>query len=545
MLWAKESNNRNATYVDIFATNSRLLTGFYEKVRSKSENTTCKKSNETSLQKRIEGNKSFTKRRYEFALGEYNESLCSAENGSEHISLAYANRSACFLHMKKYRQCLVDIKLAKEAGYPTHLMPKLDKREAECMKFMENDGQKDDRIDDGMHLNFEPNPQFPCIANVLNFEKSHEGHVVVIAKENIDVGKTVIIEKAFTTCLYSPFGWRCNICLKDNANLRPCKKCNLAMFCSEECQNDPIHEDECGLKLSDTTQHNGIMMNEMRTMFKVVRMFPNVDELINFVEQVVRSDPKEIPSTWSDEKSKYRTFLKMPYPSAAVNSMDHKAFMFVIYKMLLKIPKISGFFKTKHHLRFLKHLIYQHGVIADSNSSRVRLSSIDPNPVNRRDVCSHIGLVGGYFQHSCAPNIFSTDKDGHLYCVTIRPVKKGEQLTTLSYDMLLSSKKERQQILRDEKHLTCKCSRCTDTPATQKQRKQLTSDPLYQHFKLNKGPEECIAVLRKYGHGPPWCDEIFFVMHMYTNYLRQKLLGNGNFYTLCSMLADCLNNANE
>lgn len=286
MLWSKESNKNGAMYVDMFALRGKGIMKFYANARSKKENTTCNKSDATSLEKRTGGNEQFKKQNWEFAMGMYNESLSYAEQGSANISLAYANRSACFLHMKKYKECLVDIELARKTGYPTHLMPKLDQREAECMKLIESDGKKSD--DMALKLSFDPDEQFPCMANVLKIDRDADGKLSLFANEDIDVGQTIVVEKAFTKYLYSKFGLRCSVCLKSNTNLIPCNKCTIAMFCSDECRNSTLHEDECGLKFSDKTQINGIVMNEVRIMLMVIRMFPNIDDLIKFVEQAVQ-----------------------------------------------------------------------------------------------------------------------------------------------------------------------------------------------------------------------------------------------------------------
>ena len=42
-------------------------------------------------------------------------------------------RSACFFQLKKYDDCLTDIELALEAGYPTHIVYKLYIRQCKCL----------------------------------------------------------------------------------------------------------------------------------------------------------------------------------------------------------------------------------------------------------------------------------------------------------------------------------------------------------------------------------------------------------------------------
>lgn len=285
MLWKKETTKNDALYCDIFAKRSRTVIGFYARIRSKDTSTNTVKSDATSTKDRMEGNDSFKKQNWDFALGKYNESLSYAEQGSPNIALAYANRSACFFNMKMYKESLVDIELARKNGYPANLMEKLDRREAECKKLLIEEATEKSDV---TKLSFEPDEKFPFMANVLRVEKNADGKMVLVAKEDIEVGKTVVVEKAFTTCLYSKYGMRCSMCLKGNTNLLPCKKCNSSMFCSEECRDSPLHDDECGLKFSDRTQQNGIITNEVRIIFKIIRMFPNIDNLMSFVEQAIQ-----------------------------------------------------------------------------------------------------------------------------------------------------------------------------------------------------------------------------------------------------------------
>lgn len=62
----------------------------------------------------------------------YNSSLRYAEKGSKNVSLAYANILVLFFKLMRYHERLFDIDLAKEAGYPEKLMPKLDQRREHC-----------------------------------------------------------------------------------------------------------------------------------------------------------------------------------------------------------------------------------------------------------------------------------------------------------------------------------------------------------------------------------------------------------------------------
>lgn len=88
MLWEKESNCDEALYIDLLK-NTKYPLANYRLHRNK--------SNAQSLRTRTEGNRKYAKNDIDGAMELYNQSICFAENGSEHLGLAYANRSSCFL----------------------------------------------------------------------------------------------------------------------------------------------------------------------------------------------------------------------------------------------------------------------------------------------------------------------------------------------------------------------------------------------------------------------------------------------------------------
>lgn len=443
-------------YEDLFTKRgiAPLTRAFYA-AKATIKSSTTDKSDGKSLEKRTEGNKQFGKGEWAGAMEKYNESLCFATSGSQNIRLAYANRSACFLNLKMYHQCLIDIRLAKEAGYPEHLMPKLNKREADARKHIEDGAQLDDF---GLKLTLEPNEKFPFMADVLKFDTDNKGNLILAAKEDIDVCQTIAVEKAFTTCLYTRYGWACNICLKKNTNLIPCTKCTVAMFCDEECQKNFLHDGECGLKLSHNRQQNGMIMNEVRIILMAIDMFSNADELMKFVEQAINSKKNTTPQAMLDLQSKYREFLRLPIVKAHASLVNYDLTIYFIYKMVLDIPKVSEFFRSPKHLRFLMHLIGHHQQLSECNSMRVR-SGIAFNS-EKKIMCSHTGLLKKYLQHSCAPNVYWMDRDGHSVLTSIRPIKKGDSLliSVFDYMSLYEKKAERRTKLWEQKKIISKCT---------------------------------------------------------------------------------------
>ena len=85
---------------------------------------------------RDRGNKSYAKRDFETALGEYDAAVLVAGNGRE-AALAVGNRSAVFFETKDYDRCLDDIEAAIDIfGFPEQLRYKLLDRKARCLSAM-------------------------------------------------------------------------------------------------------------------------------------------------------------------------------------------------------------------------------------------------------------------------------------------------------------------------------------------------------------------------------------------------------------------------
>lgn len=526
MLWAKESNKKNALFVDLFQLNKlqRTLNLIESKACSPPQ-----KSDSVALRKRKEGNVLFGQRDWIEAMEMYNESLCFAKPGSKHISLAYANRSSCFLNMKLYNECLIDIELAKASGYPSDLMNKLDQRKEECLKRMKEDvtlGTFEPK------LSYETNEKFPCMANVLEFKQGADGENLLCAKDDIDVGQTIIVESAFIKYLIRS-GRKCSICLKGNANLIPCECCATAMFCGDECQNNFLHKYECGLKYSEDDSLNGGMLEATRAILLGVNAFATVDELMKFVEDTVKSDPNELPDSLIDELSKYRAFLKLPTADDDEGAEIFTALVYCTYKFILNIPEMKVTFESEKHRRFLMHLV-SHCMKVTSKNSFQELAVI-----RRKEyamVYSQTGIVTKYLEHSCAPNATITQTNGNLICVTIRPVKKGGRVYISLFELLLESKEKRQRELWENKQIRCKCRRCEGRTATLDQRKQIASDQdvldIISNYpvtisEVNKLPQliaNCETVSRKYGD-VEWCDELGRVINIYIKLLNLRMSG--------------------
>lgn len=121
-VWTNEQSRKDF-YIDLFSQQYQDSTwmkktheDIKQYIKEKKGGQLWLKSDEAATSDRDSGNQYFAKKMFREAMDFYNKSLCFAENGSENISLAYSNRSACFFNMGMYSNCLVDIELAIQTG---------------------------------------------------------------------------------------------------------------------------------------------------------------------------------------------------------------------------------------------------------------------------------------------------------------------------------------------------------------------------------------------------------------------------------------------
>ena len=79
----------------------------------------------------------------------YNLAVAFGRPGEEELGLAFANRSALFLHIKEPQLALRDIELALQNSFPSQLQSKLAEREKKCRACIENQQVQGQEQQDG------------------------------------------------------------------------------------------------------------------------------------------------------------------------------------------------------------------------------------------------------------------------------------------------------------------------------------------------------------------------------------------------------------
>lgn len=464
LLWKRETRHENALYVDLFRKlNSKMshLFGADAKAHfSTSEsmmdqNPRYEKNDAQSILYRKQGDELFHQKKWYEAMKIYNQSLCLAEIRSSNLGIGYAKRAQCFYQLKMYENCLLDLDLARFANYPRPSYELLDIREVECLKLIEerpadsNEGLKAPIVPS---LSFKPHDSYPEMANVLEIERNKDSDWQIVAKEDIKVGKIVLVEKSFISMLNQSYD-KCCVCSRTLTNLLPCNKCSKVLLCPK-CHCGKIHDVECDAEMLFFGNYHSVS-DVFRSILLAMSIFKNADDLMNFVKKVVTGDLSQVPDTISDLKTKYRGFLHFAHDS--VDLIECGPIAFILFNTLMGHCVVQQFFRTAQHHRFLMHLTFHHqaalkvcGVASPVIGYDNQIEEIDYNLI-----------LGVNLNHSCAPHLALKMVEGFAIMITLRPIRKGERVLLAFNELhVFGELEERQQGLLEELGYECDCVRC-------------------------------------------------------------------------------------
>lgn len=187
------------------------------------------KSDDIANEARLAGNYRFSVKNFLYALNHYNRSIAFAKSNNL-AALAYGNRSAVYFEVKLYQECLENIQLARDHGYPANGMTKLNEREVKCKKLMDKSiDKKTNTLWDFFKLSYEPNEKIPWIVNCVEMHQTEKYGRGIYAKQDLKAGDIICVEDVFFNYtfkdwnMYSTY-FHCYNCFKPNKmNLIPCE----------------------------------------------------------------------------------------------------------------------------------------------------------------------------------------------------------------------------------------------------------------------------------------------------------------------------------
>lgn len=370
-----------------------------------------------------------------------------------------------------------------------------------------------------MNMSFERDTAFPSIANVLMSKENELFGVHMVAKCDIDVGKVVIVSNAFASieCVSSVDSCCFQCGRPQNNEFLRCPHCIDTFFCSKKCSLSKTHLSKCNKIFNSNDSY--IIRLATEIIKNAFEMAENTDIFIEFVKGVLfrKIKYKECQPPYSF----YGEILSLK----GLSENDHSIMAHRVVQCSLDLPKISCSKKTD-----LKRVLFS---MACRHIAAIKINSYSEDIPVSKGVCTRFAIhdVLSRVNHSCTPNIHHYyDRDNIIRCVTIRPIKKGDQLY-MNYLGELQFDDELSRKCYIQKHwlFNCKCDLCChNTHASQ-------PDPSYDYIKLNfkknkaknsqhicNLAQECQTYLNKFGH--LWSDAISFVVSCFIFVIHNMLL---------------------
>ncbi|XP_055301220.1 SET and MYND domain-containing protein DDB_G0273591-like [Sitodiplosis mosellana] len=532
MLWKKESIGKDARLVDFLdseRTHHKHIFSLFDDISESKK--VLEKSGKLSTHYRKKAMSQLESKNWHEAIELLNEALCFAENDSQDVGGAYAERSTCFFNLHMYDHCLTDIKLARSSKCPQVVQAKLSKLRESCKKMLKISPNTEAEDDFKPTLSFDASEQCPFVANVVKIEGKEKMGRCITATRDIDVGQAIMVEEGFVWSTTENYR-RCCVCLETTNPLVPCKNCTDSLMCFGKCEKNQLHEIECnmGLPTVNGKEVNGKEVNfqlVVRSILMALKTIPNLNELIRFVERIVSAEDNEPINSASTPLSRYAVFLenglKWQWPKK--ENKTYIGHIKRIHEAFMDNDDFAELFEDDDHERFLRHLIGHHICALQYATPNVCIGENDGTSVH--------SIIGRFFFHSCYPNAVLVTSDRSTVAVTIRPIEKGEEVT-VSYlpDELNRSTKYRRKWLLVQYNLMCFCSRCTQpataasnaTALSKLQKNELRNasnrDPKKQAKRRNL-TVACTKYLNANGR-EQWCDDIYYMLHAYIQLLCTK-----------------------
>lgn len=275
------------------------------------------------------GNQFYISQKYDDAITQYN--LCLTFSGStmEHQGLAYANRSAAYLGLNSYQDCLDSIRLAKECSLPTNVFQKVLAREkAAELSLKESKAVCDNKPP---KLSYRRHKRISSFVYCLSSKDPHTPYqdFGIVTNKELQSGDVLIVEQALATLPGSVS--ECHNCLRQCGSLQRCD-CSC-LFCSPECKAQAFasyHKYECPL-----VEHLACFPNQsrllLRVFFKLLQCFKNVRSLRKYLEDIKSPNPFEFDDSGegSDQeffKSQFRIYYALKEPIDVTDKDMHEIY---------------------------------------------------------------------------------------------------------------------------------------------------------------------------------------------------------------------------
>ncbi|XP_019874843.2 SET and MYND domain-containing protein 4 [Aethina tumida] len=427
------------------------------------------KNEEASNKLRQKGNEMYKLHFYKQAIEFYTQSIAMAEEKTEAFAVALANRSAVLFEIKLYAECIQDINIALENGYPENLKSKIlqRKEKAESLKETQRTRQYYENVP-VIELSAK-NANISCASDAIEIKFTPELGRHIVAKRDVFPGEVLAVETPFCQVLLDEKWIHCHHCFQICYNLLPCKICTTALFCSKVCEEaaEVYHRYECPISaMKNTLQLDKLKLIALRIALQAKSEFHNI---------------------WNETEENGQVYMSNRYKE--------------IHELVgnTKQRSVSDLFERSLTASLLFHLIHNHtdffkdcdSDISQTSFKEIILKNLQIGPCNFHEISElasneegtylpqEIG-TGCYsfmsmFNHSCSPNVSRNCYGTTIVLRCLESIKEGEQcFDNYGYHYALMTKPERLQHLKNQYFFDCNCLACEE------------NWPLYQDLSLVK-----------------------------------------------------------
>ncbi|XP_063982204.1 SET and MYND domain-containing protein 4-like [Diachasmimorpha longicaudata] len=480
------------------------------------------KSPETAKRFRDIGNDSFKKRDYVKSLTSYTESAKFSSVDEDDFSVVIANRSASLFHMCRYQECLEDIEMAIEAGYPQKLMHKVYLRAAQChIKLRESKAAEEElrKTRDSINSNrsltasaketlliqvdalsldlqkippstklttndpqevitpeklMETNANYPSASPSLTRNHSPTRGRFVTAMKPIKKGEILFVEKpfAFVPLDHETSNLVCGNCCGGFPGVSyPCRGCIEVSYCSPKCWRESwglYHRWECpGYEMGIWRQigiaHLAVKVLLASSTTKDIEKFNEVQKLVTNIEKL------------SDDDLMVYSITALMLSQYLYDHTDFSRDMDLKKSIIEKFRsnengRTAEIFTLSQRKKFLASLLLQHMLQLIANGHAITrlnlMNSAKGNIVDEQQQRIAVGIYPSVsmMNHSCDPTIMNTFWNDYLIVKSIKDVGIGDEIfNCYGPHFRRMSVEDRQKALKSQYCFQCKCLSCTDT----------------------------------------------------------------------------------
>uniref|UniRef100_A0A182TSF8 SET domain-containing protein n=1 Tax=Anopheles melas TaxID=34690 RepID=A0A182TSF8_9DIPT len=426
-------------------------------------------------------------KRYMDAVKLYNRSIAHSTNGSQQRAQAYWQRSKVCVKLKRYADCLQNIKLARASDGPGLLRQKLNLAE-QCARRMLLSVTDDATPGSIRHeaatlkLSFPAYENAPRVANCLVMRRNPRYGRYLETNKALKVGDVVMIDNPYASVLEPEFCYvRCDHCQRPAPfTLIPCEHCTNAMYCSFECLSSArtqYHEFECRLvhHLAETTGDPFVLL-AWRAVARTIGTYRyNLRTLKQRRNMLSKIEVNPLLLDWVDGQNIAFSAVHIlaslaRAPNDPVEARAAQLAWEMHCHLVSKTKLTANYDPDSVPYQWVGEMCYHFLKVMQCNARPAQLMRRDEPEGRYRAVPFALRCYPliSLLNHSCAPNVKCFDlRDGRCAVVVIQPIAAGGQLfANYGYDYLQTGRDERREGLQRDYGFSCNCNACENNYPT-------------------------------------------------------------------------------